>query len=459
MNRCVIFDLDGVLVDSKDCHYEALNAALRNIDDKFVISYEEHLAIYDGLNTTKKLELLSINKGLEKKDYNKVWEDKQTATFEILHKIKENEKLIFIFKKLKEENYKIAIASNSIRESVKICLLRLGIMQYVDLYVSNEDVSRTKPFPEMYWSVMTKLHALPKDTLIIEDSHIGRQGALDSGAHLLAVENSLDLTYDKIINKLNEIHNMSTKHNLPWIDKNLNVVIAMAGLGSRFTQSGYNFPKPMIDVFGKPMIQVVVENLNMDANYYFLVQKEHLEKYNIEHMLKLIKPNCVIVPVDGLTQGSPCTVLLAKDYINNDNPLFLANCDQYMEWNSNEAMYSFMNDDIDGGLLVFNAISPKWSFCKLNDSGFVSRVAEKDPISDIANTGCYYWKRGSDFVKYAEQMIDKDIRFNNEFYTAPVYNEAIEDGKKIKVKFVDKMWGLGVPSDLEHFINNYTGKI
>ena len=459
MSNLIIFDLDGCLVESKDLHFYSLNDALVKVDQKYLISYEEHLAIYDGLNTTKKLELLTLNKGLEKKYYQQIWEDKQKHTFDLIKTFKIDPKMVSIFNRLTDEGHKIAVASNSIRETVKLFLLRLGLMEYVDYFVSNEDVKRTKPFPEMYWKCMTALNFTPNQTLIVEDSHIGRKGALDSGAFLLAVENPEDLSLEKINRKLEEINNMNTTTNIPWIDKKLNVVVAMAGLGSRFTEKGYTFPKPMIDVSGKPMIQVVVENLNMDANYIFLVQKEHIEKYNIEHMLNLIKPNCKVIPVDGLTEGSPCTVLLAKEHINNSAPLFLANCDQFMEWNSNEAMYSFTNDNIDGGLLVFNAVSPKWSFCKLDDNGFVSEVAEKNPISDIANTGCYYWKQGSDFVKYAEQMIEKNIRFREEFYTAPVYNEAIQDGKKIKVKFVDKMWGLGVPEDLEYFVNNYKGNV
>lgn len=454
MCKLIIFDLDGVLIESKTWHYFSLNKALKEIDSKYEISFEEHLAKYDGLNTTKKLELLSSEKGLDKKYFNQVWKNKQKYTFEIINKIESNIYLINIFVKLKSLGCKIAVASNSIRETVKLVLLKLGILEYIDLYISNEDVKYTKPFPEMYWKCMVTLHCLPKNTIIIEDSHIGRQGAIDSGAHLLAIENPNDLTFDKIKNKLNEIENMS-ENKIPWIDKKLNIVVAMAGLGNRFVEKGYTFPKPMIDVLGKPMIQVVIENLNIDGNYIFLVQKEHIEKYNLEHMLKLIKPNCTVIAVDGITEGSPCTVLLAKNYINNDNPLFLANCDQYIEWNANEVMYSFSNDNIDGGLLVFNAISPKWSFCKLDSDGFVSKVAEKDPISDIANVGCYYWKFGSDFVKYAEQMIEKNIRFKNEFYTAPIYNEAIADGKKIKVKYVEKMWGLGTPEDLEYFINNY----
>ncbi len=125
----------------------------------------------------------------------------------------------------------------------------------------------------------------------------------------------------------------------------------------------------------------------------------------------------------------------------------------YNNWNSNEFMYSMIADDIDGGILTFTATHPKWSFAKLDDSGFVERVAEKDPISDVATVGLYFWTRGSDYVKYAKQMIEKDIRTNNEFYVCPVYNEAIADGKKIKTYHIDRkqMWGLGTPEDLDTF--------
>jgi dTDP-glucose pyrophosphorylase len=299
---------------------------------------------------------------------------------------------------------------------------------------------------------MTALNAIPKSTLIVEDSHIGRKGALDSGANLLAVENTEDLTLSKIEMKIHELDTKSKQITIPWIDKKLNVLIPMAGLGSRFAQKGYTFPKPLIDVNGRPMIQVVVENLNIDANYIFVVQQEHLEKYNIKHLLNLIKPDSKIVVIDGLTEGAACTTLLAKEFIDNDNPLLIANSDQYIDWNSNETMYSFSNNDIDGGMLVFNAVHPKWSFAKLGQDGFVEQVAEKDPISNIASVGVYYWAKGSDYVKYAEQMIDKNVRVNNEFYVCPVINEAISDGKKFKVNYVQEMWGIGTPEDLDTFL-------
>lgn len=452
MIELIIFDLDGVLIESKDWHYDALNNALSNINGDYVISYDDHLCIYDGLTTTKKLELLSVNKGLEKKYFDKIWKDKQAATFNILKQIEPNTQLISIFSTIKDKNIKIAVASNSIRESVKLSLLKLGILEYVDYYISNEDVTKPKPFPEMYWRCMTALNILPKNTIIVEDSHIGRKGALDSGANLLAVENPDDLSLAKIEMKINEINLVSKENTIPWIDKKLNVLIPMAGLGSRFAQKGYTFPKPLIDVNGRPMIQVVVENLNIDANYIFVVQQEHLEKYNIKHLLNLIKPNSKIVVIDGLTEGAACTTLLAKEFIDNDSPLLIANSDQYIEWNSNETMYSFSNNDIDGGMLVFNAVHPKWSFAKLGKDGFIDHVAEKDPISDIASVGVYYWNKGSDYVKYSEQMIRKNIRVNNEFYVCPVINEAISDNKKFKVSYVQEMWGIGTPEDLDTFL-------
>jgi hypothetical protein len=133
----------------------------------------------------------------------------------------------------------------------------------------------------------------------------------------------------------------------------------------------------------------------------------------------------------------------------------MANSDQYVEWNSNECMYAFTADEIDGGILTFEATHPKWSYARVGTDGFVSEVAEKKVISNEATVGVYYWKKGSDYVKYAEQMIEKNIRVNNEFYVCPVFNEAIGAGKKIKVKRVENMWGIGTPEDLETFLKTH----
>lgn len=454
-NKLVIFDLDGVLIDSRELHFHSLNDALKGIDVKYVIERDEHLSIYDGLNTTRKLKLLSELKRLPLEYHDMIWQRKQLATLELIKKFSVDDKLIDIFSKIKSAGYMIAVASNSIRETVKLSLLRIGVMEYVDYYISNQDVFNPKPFPEIYWKCMTTLHALPRDTLIIEDSHIGRQGALDSGAVLLAVENTHNVTWEKIEKKLQQISSHMTKNNIPWKDSRLNVLVPMAGAGSRFAQQGYTFPKPLIEVNGKPMIQVVVENLNIEAHYTFIVQQEHYEKYNLKYMLNLIAPGCDIVQVNGITEGAACSTLLAKDYIDNDSPLLIANSDQYIEWNSNECMYAFSADSIDGGILTFESSHPKWSYVKLGSDGFANEVAEKQVISNHATVGVYYWKKGSDYIKYVNQMIQKNIRVNNEFYVCPVFNEAIQDNKKIRVKKIEKMWGIGTPEDLNQFLLNY----
>jgi HAD superfamily hydrolase (TIGR01509 family) len=454
-NKLVIFDLDGVLIDSRELHYHALNDALAKIGQEFVISREEHLSTYDGLNTTRKLEMLSERKGLDRKYFDQVWKDKQTETFKLLRELPVNHTAVYTIAQLKRLGWKVAVASNSIRESVRIALDAIGVLGEVDYIVSNEDVKRPKPFPEMYWQCMTALNVLPKNTIIVEDSHIGRQGAIDSGGTLYPVEDSKDLNAIRFMERIEEFEKEHKEVVIPWRDKKLNVLIPMAGAGSRFSQAGYTFPKPLIEVRGKPMIQVVVENLNIEANYIYIVQKEHYEKYNLNYLLSLITPGCKIVQVDGLTEGAACTTLLAKEFIDNDAPLVMANSDQFVEWNSNECMYAFSADDIDGGILTFKATHPKWSYAKLDDHGFVSEVAEKKPISDNATVGIYYWKHGSDYVKYAEQMIAKNIRTNNEFYVCPVFNEAIGDGKKIRVKEIKKMWGIGTPEDLNYFLENH----
>ena len=456
MIKLIVFDLDGVLVDAKEIHYESLNKALEQIDGKFAINREEHLTKYDGLPTKTKLNLLSTDKGLPQSTHDKIWELKQTLTFDVIkEQLKEDLKLKDVLRKLKKDGYKIYVASNSIRESIKLMLHKTGLLEYVDHYFGNEDVKYSKPHPEMYLKSMVHAGVKPNETMVIEDSFHGRQAALDSGAYLCAVETPNDVTYDKITNLIKSVTH-EAKTTQKWESDEFNILIPMAGAGSRFSSAGYTFPKPLIEVNNKPMIQVVVENLNIKANFIYIVQREHCEKYNLKYLLNLITPNCEIVQVDGVTEGAACTTLLAKEFINNDKHLVIANSDQFVEWDSNSFYYSMTNDNLDGGMLTFKATHPKWSFAKINENGFITEIAEKKPISDIATVGVYYWNKGSDYVKYAEQMIEKNVRVNNEFYVAPVYNEAILDGFKFKPYNINKMWGLGTPEDLKTYLENFT---
>lgn len=238
----------------------------------------------------------------------------------------------------------------------------------------------------------------------------------------------------------------------------LNIVIPMAGRGSRFAKEGYAMPKPLIDVHGKPMIEVVTNNIRpkCEHKFIYLCLQEHLEKYNLENRLKEMSPNCIVVPVNQVTEGAACTVLLAEKYIDNEDMLMMANSDQYVDIDINEYIQAM--DDSDGLIMTMYADDPKWSFIKYDERKYVTMVREKEVISNEATVGIYNFKRGSDFVQYAYQMIDKNIRVNNEFYVAPVYNEMIEDGKKVKFYNIgrenDGMYGLGIPSDLEKFVRN-----
>jgi len=450
--KLIIFDLDGVLVEAKNIHFDALNEALGN---KYSINWNEHLSIYDGLKTTQKLKMLSERKNLPKDKYSDIWNAKQKITLQKLKKLKPNQKLINIMEQLVQAEYKIAVCSNSIRKTCLTVLSKLGIMEYMDLVISNEDVQNSKPHPEMYWTAISKMGCLPEETLIVEDSPYGLLAASRSKSHILRVKNTEEVTWGNIKRKLTQINTGKSMKSPKWHDDNLNILIPMAGAGSRFEQAGYTFPKPLIDVRNKPMIQVVVENLNLKANFIYIVQKSHREKYNLDTLLNLITPNCKIIEVEGITEGAACTALLAKEHINTNTPLFFANSDQFVEWDSNEFMYKMNETNADGGIVSFEATHPKWSFAKINDQGLVTEVAEKNPISNIATVGFYWWKQGSDFVKYAEEMIEKNIRVGNEFYVCPVFNQAIADGKEIRTFNTNKMWGLGTPEDLKYYLENY----
>jgi HAD superfamily hydrolase (TIGR01509 family) len=450
MTKLIIFDLDGVLVDSKEIHYQSLNKALGLVDSKYVITREEQEKTYEGLPTKLKLKMLAQYKNLPEILFKEINNNKQTFTKKMLNDTKYDNELVTICNLIKDNGIKIAVASNSIRSTIDQCLTKLGIIEYIDHIVSNEDVKFTKPHPEIYWKAMSYFGCITEEVVIFEDSIVGKLAATDSKANLIEVKNRKDLN----IQKVEKAIKMLKEAKASWKESSLNVLIPMAGAGSRFAEFGYAFPKPLIDVHDKPMIQAVVDSLAIAATYTYIVQKSHFEKYNLGYLLNAITPNCNIVQVDGLTDGAAVTCLLAKEFIDTDSPLVMANSDQIVDWSSREFLYDMHSKNADGGIVTFKSTHPKWSYAKINELGLVSEVAEKKPISDDATVGIYYWKHGSDFVKYAEQMIKKNIRVNGEFYTCPVFNEAIQDGKKIYTTSVSKMWGIGTPEDLNYYLSN-----
>lgn len=232
------------------------------------------------------------------------------------------------------------------------------------------------------------------------------------------------------------------------------IVVPMAGMGSRFSSVGYKEIKPMIPIFGKPMVEHVVDSVGIEGNWIFIVQKVHRIQYNLDALLEKIRPGCIVIDTGaGPTDGAACSVLLAKNYIDNDSPLIIINSDNIIKWNILDFKKFITNGEADGLILTFEDSDPKWSFAKINDLGFVIEVAEKNPISTHATAGMYIWKKGKDFVRAAEQMIYKNIRVNNEFYVAPIYNENIAMGQKISITPVIEMHGVGTPEDLERFKN------
>lgn len=241
----------------------------------------------------------------------------------------------------------------------------------------------------------------------------------------------------------------------------VNIVIPAAGAGSRFAQAGYAKPKPFIDVLGKPMLSHVLSNVAVrNARFTLLLREDHLAQHAGTIEDDGDAP-ISIVPVAALTEGTACTVLLARKHFDTDQPLLVANSDQMVDFDCQDFVDDARQRGLDGSILVFRDAdrNPKWSFAKIDDHGHVTEVAEKKPISDLATVGIYLFMNGSDFVRAAADMIANNDRVNNEFYTCPVYNYMIRNGAKIGVYEVPAtaMSGLGTPEDLNDYLRRVSG--
>lgn len=238
----------------------------------------------------------------------------------------------------------------------------------------------------------------------------------------------------------------------------LNIVVPMAGHGSRFIKAGYRPPKPLIPIFAKPMIRVVIENItpSQSHRFIFVCQQEHLDNHKLGQLLHDIAPGCKIIPVSHVTEGAACTVLLAKHLIDNSAPLMIANCDQYVDVRIDDYLAELDRRALDGLVMTMTASDPKWSFVQLDDKDNVVRVVEKEVVSNEATVGLYNYREGRMFVAAAEAMMRQNLRVNNEFYVAPAYNHMISAGNRIGFFNIGSdrqgMYGLGTPEDLEFFL-------
>lgn len=236
----------------------------------------------------------------------------------------------------------------------------------------------------------------------------------------------------------------------------LNIVVPMAGRGQRFADAGYADPKPLIPVHGQPMIRLVIHNLTPSCphRFHFLIQREHAERYGLDQKLAGWAPGCTVTALDGVTEGAACTVLLARDRIDNDAPLMIANCDQYIEARIDDYLAAL--GDADGLIMTMWADDPKWSFVRRDGAGRVTGVVEKEVVSNEATVGVYNFRRGRDFVAAADAMIAAGFRVNGEFYVAPAYDRMIAAGAEIVCHDIGHlgagMHGLGTPRDLQDFL-------
>jgi NDP-sugar pyrophosphorylase family protein len=228
----------------------------------------------------------------------------------------------------------------------------------------------------------------------------------------------------------------------------INIVIPMAGEGKRFINAGYTTPKPLLDIDGKPIIQHIIDSMKVpNAQFVFIVRKDHCDEHQIDKKLLEIDPSAKIIIINEITQGAICTVLLAKELFDDDNPVIIKDCDQIPNWAPDHFFKFVKRKNADGAIVNIHTDLPHFSFSRVNSYGKITETAEKSVISNHGSVGIYYFAKGSELIKYANQMIEKNLRVNNEFYTCPVYNQYIQDGKLILHYPIAELFQFNTPEE------------
>jgi NDP-sugar pyrophosphorylase family protein len=242
----------------------------------------------------------------------------------------------------------------------------------------------------------------------------------------------------------------------------LNVLIPLGSASQFFENSIYVYPKPLIDVFGKTMIEAVIENLTpkQSFQFIFICQRQHYIDYDLETVFnRSLGGSWKCIQIEGVTEGAACTVLKAAELIDSENALIVANSDQLVDCDISSFVEHAQSSGVDGLIMTFPAADEKWSYVSIDASGYAVEVAEKRRISPHATVGIYHFASGSAFIRAANEMMRKDIRVNGEFYVAPVYNEMIQKGERIALWGIEEsaMHGVGTPDDLVLYFESRGG--
>jgi len=237
-------------------------------------------------------------------------------------------------------------------------------------------------------------------------------------------------------------------------DKKINIVVPMAGRGQKWIDAGYTFPKPLIEINNKSMIELVLNNINLEGNYIFICLKDHIEKFSLDTVLKNLKPGCEIISIDKITDGAASTILKAKELIHNDDPVIIANSDQLIDWSSSRFIDFINKKNPDAAFVTYTSTHPRNSFVKINENHEVVEIAEKKPISNMANAGIFYSKSGKNIITAIENMINKNIRTNNEFFLSPAFNEFDLKNSTLLTYHIDELKSLGTPEELENSLKS-----
>lgn len=235
----------------------------------------------------------------------------------------------------------------------------------------------------------------------------------------------------------------------------INILIPLAGSNQFFNESEYPYPKPLIEINNKTMIEHVINNfdsIKKQKQFIFIVNSEDCRKFHLDNVLNLLTNNtCKIIKIDNETKGAACSAMMAIEYINNDTPLIIANADQLFDDNLDDVLSDFK--DYDGGVVSFESIHPRWSYVRVDDENNILETAEKRPLSKHAIAGLFYFTNGKDFISSSMNMIKKDANVNGLYYISPTLNEMVLENKKLTIKIINnnKYHTFYTPKKIEEY--------